>query len=93
MKVRIGTWNINSIRVRTEMLKDVIKDNNLDIILLQETKCQDKDFPIIVMQELGWNYLFKGQKSYNGVAILSKHPIELEMDELPFYSFQNNMQL
>ncbi len=81
--VRIGTWNINSIRVRLEMLKEVIERNNLDILLLQEIKCCDDVFPLSYIQSLGINCVFTGQKSYNGVAILSKYPIEVVMKELP----------
>ena len=88
MKIRVATWNINSIRIRLDMLKSVIKDNKIDVLLLQETKCQDCDFPSSAIQSMGMNYLFKGQKSYNGVAILSKYPIDLETDELPLYGFQ-----
>ena len=84
-KVRIGTWNVNSIRVRLEMLFQVIKLNNLDIILLQETKCRDEDFPVRAIEEAGYNVVFKGQKSYNGVAIVSKHPLDVEITELPMY--------
>ena len=86
--IRLATWNINSIRVRTELLKDVIKRNNLDIILLQETKCQDNDFPISVINSIKWNVIFKGQKSYNGVAILSKYPIEIIENSLPLYNIE-----
>ena len=89
MKVRVATWNINSIRIRLELLKSVIGTNKIDIILLQETKCQDNDFPISVINSIKWNVIFKGQKSYNGVAILSKYPLDLEMKELPLYDFQN----
>ena len=89
MKIRLATWNINSIRIRLELLEEVIKKNNLDIILLQETKCQDGDFPVSPIQSMNVNYLFKGQKGYNGVAILSKYPMELEINELPLYSFQD----
>ena len=89
MKVRVATWNINSIRIRLELLKSVIETNKIDIILLQETKCQDNDFPISAIQSMGMNYLYKGQKSYNGVAILSKYPLDLEMKELPLYEFQD----
>ena len=89
MKIRIATWNINSIRVRTELLKQVIDENNIDVILLQETKCQDIDFPVLAIQSMHLNYAYKGQKSYNGVAILSKYPLELEMKELPLYGFQD----
>ena len=88
MLVRVATWNINSIRIRIDLLKSVINQNQLDVILLQETKCQDFDFPTSSIQSIGMNYLYKGQKSYNGVAILSKYPIDLEYDELPLYNLQ-----
>ena len=50
MEVRVATWNINSIRIRLDLLRDVIQTNKLDIILLQETKCQDNDFPTSAIQ-------------------------------------------
>ena len=90
MMVRVATWNINSIRVRLELLKSVISSNNVDVILLQETKCQNCDFPIFEIQSIGMNCLYNGQKSYNGVAILSKYPLELEFNALPLYDMQDN---
>ena len=89
MKVRVATWNINSIRIRLELLKSVIENNKLDIILLQETKCQDSDFPASAIQSMGMNYAYKGQKSYNGVAILSKFPIDIEATELDLFNLQD----
>ena len=89
MKVRVATWNINSIRIRLELLKSVIENNKLDIILLQETKCQESDFPASAIQSMGMNYAYKGQKSYNGVAILSKFPIDIEATELDLFNLQD----
>lgn len=89
MKVRLATWNINSIRIRLELLKSVIENNKLDIILLQETKCQESDFPASAIQSMGMNYVYKGQKSYNGVAILSKFPIDIEATELDLFNLQD----
>ena len=89
MKVRLATWNINSIRIRLELLKSVIENNKLDIILLQETKCQESDFPASAIQSMGMNYAYKGQKSYNGVAILSKFPIDIEATELDLFNLQD----
>lgn len=89
MKVRVATWNINSIRIRLELLKSVIENNKLDIILLQETKCQESDFPASAIQSMGMNYVYKGQKSYNGVAILSKFPIDIEATELDLFNLQD----
>jgi len=90
MRMRIVSWNINSIRVRIDLLKEVIKTNDVDVILLQEIKCQDLDFPASEIQTIGMNYTYKGQKSYNGVAILSKYPIEVEYKELPLYGFNQD---
>lgn len=87
-KIRIATWNINSIRVRLGLLDETIKNNNIDIILLQETKCQDREFPLSAMTSMKLNSVFKGQKSYNGVAILSKYPIDIVMTELPLYGLE-----
>ena len=88
-KITIATWNINSIRIRLDLLKDLLKNNNIDIILLQETKCQDFDFPVSQISSFGYNCVFTGQKSYNGVAVLSKTPTELELTELPLYDYKN----
>ena len=90
MPLCIATWNINSIRIRLELLAETIKNNNIDVLMLQETKCQDKDFPGTAVSEMGMNYVYKGQKSYNGVAILSKYPLDIEMSGLPLYNMQNN---
>ena len=88
-KITIATWNINSIRIRLNLLEDMLKNNNIDIILLQETKCQDFDFPVSQISSFGYNCVFTGQKSYNGVAVLSKTPLEIELKTLPLYDFQN----
>lgn len=68
--MRIISWNINSIRARIDILKNYIREYDIDIVLLQETKVQDSLFPDIDMY-----CAYHGQKSYNGVAILSKFPI------------------
>jgi exodeoxyribonuclease-3 len=85
-KIKIATWNINSIRVRIDMLIELVKKERIDVILLQETKCQDKDFPFAQIVSAGLNYKIIGQKSYNGVAILSKFPLETELANLPLYN-------
>jgi len=72
--MKIATFNANSIRARIELLSDWIKSEQPDILCLQETKVQDKEFPADRFMDLGYQVIFKGQKSYNGVAIVSKHP-------------------
>ena len=74
--MKIVTWNVNSIRARIEHLLQFLQDTGPDIVLLQETKTQDASFPFEPIEDLGYNIAHYGQKSYNGVAILSKHPLE-----------------
>ena len=74
--MKIATWNVNSIRVRLNHVKEFINKNNPDVLLLQELKAQDQDIPKEELEDLGYNLIFKGQKSYNGVAILSKDQIQ-----------------
>ena len=71
--MRIATWNINSVRLRIHHVLRFIKEQNIDVMCLQETKTQDKNFPTEDFMNLGMKYLyFRGEKSYNGVAIISK---------------------
>lgn len=74
--MRIVTWNINSVRLRLDLLKKLIQEKNPDIICLQETKVHDDLFPIEQIKNMGYQYVvFRGEKSYNGVAIISKIPL------------------
>ena len=72
----IATWNVNSIRTRLSQIISWIKECNLDILCLQETKVVDEDFPFKPFQDLGYEVTVFGQKSYNGVAIISRFKIE-----------------
>ncbi|MBI2707854.1 MAG: exodeoxyribonuclease III [Proteobacteria bacterium] len=72
----IATWNINSIRMRLPLLLSWLKETAPDIVLLQETKTSDDQFPREAIEDLQYNIAISGQKSYNGVAILSKFPLE-----------------
>ena len=72
----IATWNVNSIRTRLSQVINWINQVNPDILCLQETKVIDKDFPMEPFEKLGYQVVVNGQKSYNGVAIISKINIE-----------------
>ena len=72
----IATWNVNSIRTRLSQVINWINQVNPDILCLQETKVIDEDFPIEPFEKLGYQVVVNGQKSYNGVAIISKINIE-----------------
>ena len=68
----ISSWNINSVRIRTEIIKNYLVKEKIDILLLQEIKCQTDQFPTKFFNDLGYECYVSGQKSYNGVAIISK---------------------
>jgi exodeoxyribonuclease-3 len=81
--MRIATFNVNSIGQRIEPLKQWIAEREPDIVCLQELKCVNEAFPRAVCEELGYNIAVHGQKSYNGVAVLSRHRIDEVSTILP----------
>ena len=70
--MKIISWNVNSVRARIENIKNYIKDSTPDVLLLQEIKTQNENFPNDEFESLGYKSYVFGQKSYNGVAIISK---------------------
>lgn len=79
----LATWNVNSIRARIENVKEWLSQANPDLVMLQEIKAQTETFPFEELKALGYHAHIVGQKSYNGVAILSKEPVEVVLDYLP----------
>ncbi|PWB82493.1 MAG: exodeoxyribonuclease III [Methylocystaceae bacterium] len=76
--MKITTWNINSVRLRMPLVAQFLKDHRPDILCLQETKCRNAEFPFSDFRALGYeHFAINGQKGYHGVAIISRHPIEL----------------
>lgn len=74
--MKITTWNINSVRLRLPLVLDKLAELDTDVLCLQETKTQDDYFPIEAIAEAGWPHIaIRGEKSYNGVAILSRQPL------------------
>jgi len=74
--MRIATWNVNSVRQRLEHLLVWLKERSPDIVCLQEIKCQDEAFPREPIEALGYHVVTHGQKTFNGVALLSRFPFE-----------------
>ena len=74
--MRIATWNVNSVRARLERLLPWLEEKQPEVVCLQETKCVDEAFPREEIEGLGYNIAHHGQKTYNGVAILARKPIE-----------------
>lgn len=81
--MKIASWNINSLRVRLEHTLQWLEENQPDLLCLQELKLSDQDFPVDAFQEIGYHCAFTGQKTYNGVAIISKQPLEKVVTDLP----------
>jgi len=73
--MKIATWNVNSLKVRLPHLLGWLAEQQPDVVCLQETKLQDADFPHAELQAAGYHSVCSGQKTYNGVAILSRDPI------------------
>jgi exodeoxyribonuclease-3 len=74
--VRIGCWNVNSLRVRWPLVQTWLKEEKIDIALVQETKVTDDLFPKNMVAQEGYHCVFWGQKAYNGVAIMSRWPLD-----------------
>lgn len=81
--MKIATYNVNSINARLPRVLEWFDEANPDAVVLQEIKCIDEKFPASEFEDLGYNVAVHGQKSYNGVALLSKHPIDDIMCGLP----------
>ncbi|MBI1194531.1 MAG: exodeoxyribonuclease III [Gammaproteobacteria bacterium] len=80
---RIATWNVNSLRVRLPHVLQWLESNPVDILALQETKLNDPDFPIDEITSAGYKVVYSGQKTYNGVAILSRQDAADVLTEVP----------
>jgi exodeoxyribonuclease-3 len=81
--LRLATWNVNSLKVRLPHLLDWLRRVQPDAVCLQETKTEDKSFPLGEIEAAGYRVVYSGQKTYNGVAILSRAPLSAEMRGIP----------
>ncbi|MCH2037930.1 MAG: exodeoxyribonuclease III [Rickettsiales bacterium] len=83
--ISIVTWNVNSIKSRLNLFQDFVEQESPDVLLLQEIKCTNDNFPYLEIEQMGYNIAVHGQKTYNGVAIISKFPIEDVVCGLPTF--------
>ena len=81
--MKIATFNVNSINARLPRITGWIDDTKPDVVVLQEIKCVDEKFPATEFEDRGYNVEVHGQKSYNGVALLSKYPVDDVVKGLP----------
>jgi len=84
--VKIATWNVNSVKARLDSVLTWMKQAEADVAGFQEIKCVDDAFPRFEFEAMGYNVETHGQKTYNGVALLSKHPIEDVVRGLPGFA-------
>ena len=73
--MKLAAWNVNSLKVRLPQLLDFLATRSPDVVCLQETKLTDENFPIAEIEAAGYHVVYSGQKTYNGVAILSRAPM------------------
>ena len=85
----ISTYNINSVNARLSIFLDWLDKNSPDIVLLQELKSDFNSFPFFEIKYAGYDVKIVGQKSYNGVAILSRHKLQVVHDKLPGFEDEN----
>ena len=81
--IKLATWNVNSLKVRLDQVLDWLALNDIDILALQETKLTDDQFPKNVFEERGLHVIYSGQKTYNGVAVVSRHPLSDVIMDIP----------
>jgi exodeoxyribonuclease-3 len=84
--MKIATWNVNSLKVRLPHLLQWLAENPVDVLCIQETKLTDDKFPLAEINAAGYQAVYTGQKTYNGVAILSRHPITDVVKNNPRYA-------
>ena len=81
--MKIITWKVNSVKARLPIVLDYLRETKPDVVLLQELKTREETFPFMEFEDLGYNIAVSGQKSYNGVGIFSKYPLEDVIKEMP----------
>ncbi len=86
MPFSIATWNVNSIKIRLDQVLQWLQANPVDVLALQETKCIDENFPQAAFNEIGYQTTFSGQKTYNGVALISKIAAKEIITALPDFT-------
>src|SRR6516225_1547145 len=84
--MKIATYNVNSIRIRLDAIISWLDSHKPDVLCIQETKCQDDVFPVLVLQSTGYHVHYRGMKSYNGVAVLT-----LDAPETIAFGFEDQL--
>jgi exodeoxyribonuclease III len=80
---KLASWNVNSLKIRLEQVLAWMETTDMDVLAMQETKLLDENFPLTTFKELGYHVVFSGQKTYNGVAVISRFPISDVLTDIP----------
>lgn len=81
--LKLASWNVNSLKIRLEQVLEWLDSSQVDVLALQETKLIDEHFPTAAFLDKGYHVVFSGQKTYNGVAVISRHPISEVLKDVP----------
>ncbi len=84
--LKLATWNVNSLPVRLEHVLNWLEETQVDVLAIQETKVINEKFPLSVFNDNGFYVAFAGQKTYNGVAIISRHPLTDIITDIPDFA-------
>ena len=80
---KLASWNVNSLKVRLDQVLEWLESSQVNVLALQETKLLDENFPVSAFTERGYYVVYAGQKSYNGVAVVSQYPITDVVTNIP----------
>lgn len=80
---KLASWNVNSLKVRLDQVFEWLESSQVDVLAMQETKLIDENFPAEAFIQKGYHVVYAGQKTYNGVAIVSRHPITDVLTDIP----------
>ncbi|HHF7366709.1 TPA: exodeoxyribonuclease III [Legionella bozemanae] len=81
--LKLASWNVNSLKIRLEQVLEWFDSTQMDILAMQETKLLDENFPVTAFTEKGYHVAFSGQKTYNGVAVISRYPFSDVLTDIP----------
>ncbi len=81
--MRLASWNVNSLKIRLEQVLQWLETSQVDVLALQETKLTDENFPVTAFTDKNYHVVFSGQKTFNGVAIVSRYPIAEVITDIP----------
>ncbi|KTD65261.1 exodeoxyribonuclease III [Legionella spiritensis] len=81
--LKLASWNVNSLKIRLDQVLSWLEATNVDILALQETKLIDENFPVQPFTDRGFQVVYAGQKTYNGVAVISRHPLSEVVTDIP----------